>query len=239
MNGKQLLDILCSNANVMGITDKSPEDAVYRATMLGWLNLVSEDIQNRQTDWHWRFLEKTATASTVSDQHSYDLPSDIYEHKIVSLYDRTNDITMTYVPYERFVKRVADPSNDSGDTVWWTIFATTLRLYPVPSSVYTFYMDYIRRLDDISDTNDTLAYPDNWKRVLIEGALYWAYRFDPQMGDANAQYSVYSDLVSQRMTDNRQIISEIQQPVSHLTRWNRTMPDGRDGMEYPLEGDSY
>ena len=145
MTGAQFLDFLCGKSGQIGLLRKNTGDTSYRAFMLECLNLVLKDIQTKQVNWHWRFLERIAVAPTVADQMDYSLPTisggsafDIDTHKVFAVYDRTQDITYHYTPYERFIRLVADPTNNKGSSCIWTLWANKLKLYPVPIA-YTFF----------------------------------------------------------------------------------------------------
>ena len=220
--------------------DKNSNDTGYRALALIWLDDIIKDIQNRQTNFHWRFLEKTATASTVIDQHSYDLPSDIDTNKIIAIYDRTEDITYRFMPYERFVRYVADPSNSTGQSTIWTFFATTLRLYPVPDSEWTFFLDYIKIMSDGADSSATLDIPDKYKNIIIDGMLEKAFQFDPELGNTQIQRAIYEADVARMIMDNIQMPAEVQKSTSHRERYNRKGDlDGANSFLFPLASDNF
>jgi hypothetical protein len=233
MTGAQFLDILCGSTTVEGLLDSNPSDAKFRATVLGWLNLVLKDIQNRQVNWHWRFLEKTATASTVANQHTYDSPTDIDTNKFFSLYERTNDITLKFIPYDKFVRMVADPSNNTGDAVYWTFWAKTIRLYPVPSSAYTIYLDYIKLITALTDSSTAPDVPAKYDPVIIDGILAIGYKFDPELGLWTTQQEAYEAGVQKMVKDNMQMIGELGESVSHRERYRSGKPDGQ-GL-FPLD----
>ena len=136
MTGAELLNVICGTSTILGLAQKSASDTVYRASALGWLNLVLKDIQNRQQGFHWRFLEVTGTLSLVDDQFNYDLVtafSTIDTQKVVNVYDKTHDTPIPYRDYKKFRQYVAKESNDSGDPLLWTLNQGDLCLYPVPS----------------------------------------------------------------------------------------------------------
>lgn len=236
MQGRELLDIVCSSSTVLGLSDKSSDDTVWRNTVLGWANLVKNDISNRQQTFHWRWLEKTSTTATVADQHSYDLPGDIDTSKIFAIYERTNDVTYQFIPYQKFVNLVANPSNDIGDPArWFTLWATTLRLYPVPSSVITIFLDYIKTITDIADDGVAIEIPEKYNTVLIDGILTYIYRFDPQLGDQSFQSQLYENGLAKMIKDNNQMIAENTMPTSHRERFLRRFEvNGRNSTFFPL-----
>ena len=213
------------------LTDKNSSDTTYKDLALEWFNLVIKDIQNRQDDFHWRFLEKTATAPTAVNQFNYELPSDIDILKIVHVYDKTNDRTYTFVPYERFKASVADETNQTGDQFIFTLWAEELLLYPVPDAIITIYMDYVRLLTALADDSNSTEIPARYDTVLIDGALVWAYKFDPELGDWKAQQAIYQDGIDRMKTENRVIITENVRPLSHRNKgFDRAFPLAQDNM---------
>jgi len=235
MTGQSFLNFLCGTTGQLGILDKNVNDSAFRAFMLQCLNLVLKDIQNEQTNWHWRFLEKTATAPTVADQMDYTLPTDIDTNKIFAVFDRTNDRTYRYIPYERFVKLVADPSNNTGDPTFWTLWANVLKLYPVPSSVITFFMNYIQLITPLTDANTSCEIPAKYDVVVIHGALKWAYQFDPKLGSYADMAALYEKGLDNMKTENATIISEYSVSESHREKYNQNNDvDGKKSLLFPL-----
>jgi hypothetical protein len=225
MTGAQFLDTLCGSSTVLGLSDKNVNDTTWRATVLGWLNLVLKDISNRQQNFHWRWLEKTVTTPTVIDQHSYDLPSDIDSNKILSVYDRTADRTLIFKPYDEFVRLVPDPSSSTGSAYWYTLFAKTLRLYPIPASVYTVFMDYVKTITDLADDANTPDIPSKYDHIVINGVLEYIYKFDPDMGDWGTQRKAYESGIDNMIKDNNMSPNEIKIPESK--RLSRRLVTGR------------
>lgn len=235
MNGSSILNTFCGSSSVHGLMDKNSSDSKYRTTALGWLNLIIKDIAKRQKNWHWRFLEKTATASTVANQMDYDLPTDIDTNKIFAISDRTQDRTYIYVPYEKFIRRVADPSNNSGNPIWWTFWANVIKLYPVPSSVWTFYLNYIKVMASATDSSTTLDIPDKYEPVVINGLLMYGYKFDPDMGDFGTQKAVYDADADDMVSENLSMMGSLPYTDSHRDRLGRRdLTEGNNSVLFPI-----
>jgi hypothetical protein len=200
--------------------------------MLACLNLVAKDLQNSQLQWHWRFLEKTATASTVASQMDYDLPTDIDTTKIFGVSERTNDITFKYIPYDRFLRLVADPSANVGQSVWWTFWANVLKLYPVPSAVLTMYLNYVSLITAWTDAATSNEVPAKYDLVVIDGAMMFAYKFDPELGDWRTQQAAYEAGKARMIADNNMMIGEIAETESHR---NKVRQGRRYGTYFPLD----
>ena len=219
MTGADFLNTLCGSSTVHGLLDKNVLDTKYRATMLGWLNLTLKDIANRQVNWHWRWLEKTSTAPTVADQMDYDLPTDIDTNKLFAIYDRTTDRTYKYVPYERFISQVPDPTNSAGDTIIWTFWAKAIKLYPIPDSVITFYLNYVGLATAWTDAATSNELPTKYDQIIIDGALVYAYKFDPDMGDWKTQQMAYEAGVQRMIQDNNMMIADRGETGSHRIKY--------------------
>ncbi len=234
MTGQQLLNIIAGSATVEGLADKDVADTKYRATALGYLNLIIQDIQTRQESFRWRFLEKTATMPTVASQLDYDLPTDIDTNKLVAVFDRTQDRTYKFIPYEKFVRLYPDPSNDTGDPSIYTFFANVLKLYPVPSSVFTVFLNYIKVMTDAADDSTDLDIPDRYRKVIIDGILTFVYKFDPELGDELKQTQLYELGIKRMIVENNQMIDERAQSQSHRSRSHRHLIHGENSLLFPL-----
>jgi hypothetical protein len=237
MTGAQFLNVLCSSSSILGLSDKSSSDTVWRATVLEWLKLVFKDIQTRQVSFHWKFLEVTATASTVANQFYYTLPTDIDRKKIVHVYDQTDEITYIFVPYERFRKLVAkETAHTSSSIVNWTLWSNQIGLYPVPDSAKTFYLDYVQTFTDIADDANSIELPTAYDNIIIDGVMEYVYRFDPTLGNALNQRQIYESGIERMIKENGQNISEINVPMSHRAKYRRRNElDGRNSVLFPLD----
>lgn len=235
MTGQQFLDFLCSKNGQIGMLDKNYQDTSYRAFMLDCLNLVLKDISTYQVGWHWRFLEKSATAPTVADQHTYDLPTDIDTHKIEALSDRTYDRKYIFVPYDRFSRMFPDPSVSTGSSIYWTLFANVIRLFPVPNTVWTMYIDYVKKITALTDSGSSNTdVPPKYDHIIIAGARAYAYGFDPDLGNEAQQIQIYKDGLDRMMSENKQVDSELCKTESHRDKFKNVV-DGWDSILYPLE----
>jgi len=129
MTGQGLLD------DFLVLQDRKSTDTSYRALALKWLDLILKDIQSRQDGYHWRFLEVQTFFPTALNTFNYALStiaSDIDTTKVIHVYDKLNDITYKYKPYESFKRFVADEAADGGDPYVFSIFAGNLILWPTP-----------------------------------------------------------------------------------------------------------
>lgn len=220
MNGKLFLDEIIP-ASGFGDVLKNESDTDYRATALRWLNRVGKDITTRQNNWHWRWLEKTSTFPTVAAQSIYDLPTDIDTHKIFALHDRTNsERKYIYKDMDWFRENFPVPSDHAGNAIFYTFYANSIRLVPVPAAVYTIYMDYISTLTALTDeVSSTWEIPAKYDDIVLDGVMVKAYKFEPELGDWKAQQALYESGLQRMITENMTMIDHL--PVSGSHRRGR------------------
>jgi len=132
MNGTGIL------TDILKLCDKNSADTGYRSLALIWFDLVLKDIQNRQQNYHWRFLEvKGAVFDLTADDFDYAFATILPTTKIdttkaIHVYDKFNDVTYKFVPYERFRELIADEAETGGDPYIFSLYADNLLLWPVP-----------------------------------------------------------------------------------------------------------
>ena len=183
---------------------------------LDWLNRTARKIAG--SDPHWRFLEKTATFSTVASQMSYDLPSDIdlSGNKIISLKQNESPTKLIYIDQRSFDSLEPDPTTSSGYPYWYTTYGKYLRLYPVPDSAITIYMRYIKTIDNFADNSTEHAdLPDKWQDVVLDGMKIHAFRYEPEWGNADNQMVVFEAGLKKMRDDNKITIDDDQVSWSH------------------------
>jgi hypothetical protein len=239
--------------DLLKIADKNANDTEYRALGLIWLKQILADISNRQQNFHWRFLEDGTTFSTAINDFDYDLATiaaSIDTTKVIHVYDKTNDRTYRYVPYEVFRQFVADETNSSGETNIFSIFAGDLLLWPVPSAVITTNFDYVKIIPTPTDGSTVLLIPDKYENVVMDGLMAKAYKFDPELGDARVQFDLYENGpkngfgistggVQGMIKDNNPVIAENKVPVSHRSKLRGHAIDHKNSLFFPLAGTNF
>jgi hypothetical protein len=236
MRADSILDFMISQC------DKNSNDTAWRGLALKWLNLILKDIQSRQESFHWRFLEVLgATFNTAAADYDYAfatiLPTTLIDTtKTIHVYQKTDDITLTFIPYERFRQKVADETEDSGTPRWYSIYANNLLLWPIPDSVVVaHYIDYIKLITAATDSSTTLDIPDKYEKVIIDGMLEYAYMLEPEKGNRAEQHLIYEDGILKMKQENQQIIAENVLPVSHRERHNAGDADSQNSSVFPLD----
>ena len=182
MTGKDFIDSVMDDVDRF---DNKTTDTTYRAIVLGWFNRVLKNVSTMQEGFHWRFLEKTSTFPTVADQLVYDLPTDIDGYKVFDLRQQVTDVKLIYKPQEWIDEYYPEPTNTSGNPLFYTVYANAYKLIPIPSSVMTIYERYIKTITTLEDTAlSTTDIPAKWDDVIISGVLAKAYKFDKRLNES-------------------------------------------------------
>lgn len=179
-------------------------DTALRVIVLSWANRVIKDVCSRHPHWVW--LENTSTFNTVIDQLTYDLPSDIdlSGRKVFTVRQKTSPVKLVYVNQRRFDELESDPTISTGNPYIYTLWANQIRLWPVPSSVMTMYMRYMKRAataltDSASSTTDI---PEKFDEVILAGMRKFAFRLFPNWGNPDTQEVLYEKGITQMTEDN-------------------------------------
>ncbi len=212
MNGNTFIDeVMYSVGKIQTVST----DTNFRILATSWLNRVIKDIQTRQPRWRW--LEKTATFPTVVNQMSYDLPSDLQGggDKIYDIRQKDSPVKLRYIDQGTLDLLEPDPGDSSGDPFHYTVFSDSLRLWPVPSSVMTMYIRYLKNITALADTATANEIPSQYDNVVIDGALVHAYRYEEGWGNPQTQIQLYEAGVARMIRDNAQVVGDDGVTLAH------------------------
>ena len=215
MTGQQFINSIMIDTDRY---DNLVTDTTYRAIALDWLNRIVKDISAMQESYHWRWLEKTSTFNTVASQLSYDLPSDIDGYKVLSLKQTTTDVKLYYIPQEEFNRLYPDPTQHTGNTICYTLYANAIRLYPTPSGAIEMTMRFVKTITALADGSGVTDIPAKYDEIVLHGAMSKAYKFDKRLNESVDSYNKYLTGVERMKTDNGMIIDNLDVARGHSTR---------------------
>ena len=90
-------------------------------------------------------------------------------------------------------------------------------------------MSYVKNMTRAGDNATDIDIPQKYKTVVIDGALMWAYKFDPELGNAVDQARCYEygagggpnnikGGVKGMVLDNTMKLDELQKTSSHRVK---------------------
>jgi hypothetical protein len=191
-------------------------DTNLRSLALDWLNRVIRYISGRSEHWTW--LEKSATFSTVANQMTYDYPSDIdlSGRKVFTIRQKDSPAKLIFINQRYLDELVPEPDTVTGNPLYYTMFASGIRLYPIPDAVYTMYIRYIKLITAFSDSAaSTSDIPAKWDDVVLDGMKMHGFRVFPEWGDANSQKNIFEAGIQTMIRDNDIELDNDYQSDSH------------------------
>ena len=159
-----------------------PSGDVLSTRVVRWLN-QAQRLVSREAD----LLFKIGTASTVTDQQSYALPTDINALFSIRLEDGMNSRRLLMrQPWEFDSVEPMPSAVSTGIPVYYIPYKTTntFELFPIPDAVYTMRLRYSYWAPDLSSDSSTtdFTYMDD---VLICFGTMYGFRWLQESKDAS------------------------------------------------------
>lgn len=160
-------------------------DILSNAQWLDYLNDAYQDVQAATPFWPW-LATSDATLTVLANARTTALPVNVY--RITALLNDTDDIRMR--PFEGTSEHYNQyPTDaDAGPPTQYRVLGTTLYVYPKPTVVTALRVEYTKSAAELASAGDLPAFPVEFHRILVEGALGRAYT-----DDANAQQAALHD----------------------------------------------
>lgn len=155
------------------------------------VNAAIRHIQQEEYGWPWNHVEETEVL--VPGTVRYGFP---YDSKIVDMntfrIKRNDDLNVTtkklrVISYEEYLTKYADQeynSNNNTRTLPTHVARTPSRefmLYPSPDAAYELVYEYYSVGFDLENPTDVPNLPEQYKYVIVDGAMYYVYQFRGDM----------------------------------------------------------
>lgn len=146
-----------------------------------YVNLINEGYEQViSASPFWPFLEvRSCVLANSAGGNSFALPADAW--RVLSIFNLTNHHIMSEITgLKTFVEMYPDLSNATGDPFHYRVFNNTVELYPWPTSVTTFQVEYSLRPTALT-AGTSPVFPSQFHDILVEYALWKAYEDDSHM----------------------------------------------------------
>lgn len=120
--------------------------------------------------------EITGTFNSVALARSVALPTDVT--RITALHDDTNFVKLEPIEGLSEHLRLYATQTEDGVPVSYRIREGKVFLYPLPTGIYAYTVEYLGRPADLNADGDLPAFPSQYHDILVEGALADAYLDD-------------------------------------------------------------
>lgn len=150
----------------------------------------------------WWFNEKVGTFATVASQELYtssdlsDIPNMTRIHSM-RLDDDTNGPGIK--PVDNDVIEDAQDGSLTGTPSLYSRFANKIRLYPIPSGVWTVTVSYAYKLTELSADSDTNAWTDECEELIRQAAKRILATDIMQADDIAARYGAAEQAAYSRL----------------------------------------
>lgn len=165
------------------------------------VNAAIRHINQEEFEWPWNHVEQTEdlTAGVVR----YGYPGDLKTLNMNSVRikrDASLNVTTTRLKpmsYEEWVDKYADSEYNTDTSIRTTpthVVRTPSREYivhPSPDQDYEIVYEYYRLGFDMDRYNDVPSLPEQYRYVIVDGAMYYVYQFRGDMQAASLAFNKF------------------------------------------------
>lgn len=170
------------------------------ATATGYFNFAKDSvnsslrhIQQEEYEWPWNHVEQSDVV--IAGQVRYAIPSDAKTVNFNTFRIRRDDslnvgtIHLKNMEYEEWLDKHADSEYNTNSKGCPThVIRTPSReyiLYPNPDKAYEVVFEYFRVGYDLEQATDIPNLPEQYRYVIVDGAMYYVYQFRGDTPSAN------------------------------------------------------
>ena len=168
------------------------------------INSALQYLGQNQFEWPFNHFTKdqTLTAGTVryaypSDAKTIDFDS--FRIKRNSTFNNTTQ-KLQIIAYEDYLENYLDDeyntTNTSIRSLPKRVFRTPNQQYgvhPVPNYAYELVYEYYKNTVELDNATDVPVYPEQFRPVIVDGAMYYAYTFRGNTQDATLHLQKFND----------------------------------------------
>jgi hypothetical protein len=159
------------------------------------INSSIRHIHQEEFEWPWQHREESETLVAGTTRYSY--PTDAKTINIDSFRIKRDDTLNTatqklkVLDYEEYLDKYVDYEYNSSTGIRTTprfVSRTPSRelvLVPTPDKAYELVYEYYATGVDLSKFDDVPAIPEQYRYIIVDGAMYYVYQFRGDMQAAN------------------------------------------------------
>ncbi len=153
------------------------------------VNSSIRHIQQEEYEWPWNHVEETEVLLAGETRYSYP-----YDAKTINLNSfrikrddtlATNTIKLKVLSYEEYLDKYVDTEYNSSSTGTprYIVRAPSreLLVVPTPDKEYELVYEYYTTGFDLDLHSDVPNLPEQYRYVIVDGAMYYVYQFRSDM----------------------------------------------------------
>ena len=163
------------------------------------INSAVRHINQEEFEWPWNHVE--ASEVLLADEARYSYP---YDAKTINMNTfrikrdadlNVDTIKLKILSYEEYLDKYADMEYNSNlsSTPRYVVRTPSreLMFIPTPDKAYEVIYEYFTTSYDLQKADDVPTTPEQYRHVIVDGAMYYAYVFRGDMQSANATVSKF------------------------------------------------
>jgi hypothetical protein len=174
------------------------------------VNSAVRHVNQEEFEWPWNHVE--ASEVLLADEARYSYPYDAKTININTFRIKRNvslnveTIKLKILSYEEYLDKYADMEYNSNlsSTPRYVVRTPSreLMFIPTPDKAYEVIYEYFTSSFDLQKYDDVPTIPEQYRHVIVDGAMYYSYVFRGDMQSANATLSKFEQGVKQMRSLN-------------------------------------
>ena len=174
------------------------------------VNSAVRHVNQEEFEWPWNHVE--ASEVLLADEARYSYP---YDAKTINMNTfrikrdaslNVDTIKLKILSYEEYLDKYADMEYNSNlsSTPMYVVRTPSreLMFIPTPDKAYEVIYEYFTSSFDLQKYDDVPTMPEQYRHVIVDGAMYYSYVFRGDMQSANATLSKFEQGVKQMRSLN-------------------------------------
>ena len=159
------------------------------------VNSAVQHINQEEFEWPWNHTDKTETLTAGTVRYAY--PTDAKTINLNTFRIKRNDSLnvgtqrLKNITYEEWLDKYGDVEYNTSDSVRGIpeVIARApsreLVMYPAPDKAYELTYEYYSTITPLDAATDVPRLPKQYRHVIVDGAMYYAYLFRGDTQNAN------------------------------------------------------
>ena len=161
-------------------------------------------INQHEQQWPFNHVEQEDTLTVGEERYAY--PSDVKTVDFNSFRIKRNSTfgnetkKLSLIAYEEYLTKYVDYEYNTANTGIRTVPTSVFRspnqeygVVPPPDKAYELVYEYYRLPVDLVSATDVPALPEQFRHVVVDGAMYYAYLFRGNTQDATVLQSKFQE----------------------------------------------
>lgn len=175
------------------------------------INSALQYLGQNQFEWPFNHVlqEKTLTAGTIRYNYESNAKTIDFDSFRIKRNDTFNNTTqkLRIISYEDYLDNYLDDEYNTANTSIRSLPKVVFRtpnqgfgVHPAPNNAYVLVYEYYKLTVDLANATDVPTFPEQFRSVIVDGAMYYAYTFRGNTQDATLHLQKFDDGIKDMRT---------------------------------------